>query len=161
MLGYFEDIKIGEGHKIGTYKFTEENIVAFATKFDPQYFHTDREAAKDSIFNGLSASGWQTVCVWMGLWVRAVQERAVAQAKKGEPIGELGASSGYTDLRWIKAVLPGDTLTFHTRNHEKRNVEGKPKWGCIVQVNEAYNQKGELVFSFMGQSIVRRRSPQS
>src|SRR6266576_5549410 len=99
-MRYWEDFQVGEVAELGPVTVTEEEIVEFGRRFDPQPFHVDPEAAKESPFGGLIASGWQTTALFMGMFVRAV---LLDSASLGSP--------GVEEIRWTAPVRPGDTLT--------------------------------------------------
>ena len=150
---WFEDIEIGVKRDLGIYTFTEEEIVAFARKYDPQAFHIDPEAAKHSIFGGLIASGWHTAAIWMKL---ALRDRE--NAKSGSnPLQRSGVSPGFEDMRWLKPVRPGMTLRYSSEVVEKIELRSRPDLGLVKSRNEARDENGELVFSFIGKGFVERR----
>src|ERR1700722_6875928 len=149
---WFEDVAIGTKRDLGTYTFTEEEIIAFARKYDPQPFHIDPEAAKHSMFGGLIASGWHTAVIWMKL---AIAERERAKAS-GNPLMRSGVSPGFEDMRWLRPVRPGDTLHYTSETIEKVALRSRPELGLVKTRNEARDQMGELVFSFVGKGFVRR-----
>jgi acyl dehydratase len=150
---YWEDIEIGARRELGTYTFTQDEIIAFAKKYDPQIFHIDPEAAKESVFGGLIASGWHTVAVWMKL---AIAGRA---QEKQEDRGVLraGVSPGFQDLRWLKPVRPGMTLTYSSEVTAKVESRSRPEWGLVMSRNEARDESGALVMAFTGKGFVQRR----
>jgi len=155
----FEDIAIGDRSELGSYRFTAEEIIRFAKAFDPQPFHTSEESAAASHFGGLIASGWHTASVFMKLYVafdRRHDWPAGAETERGE-YG--GPSPGFEDLRWLKPVHAGDTLSYVTEVTEKRDLGSMPGWGLVIFRSEAHNQNGELAYSFTGKVFVRRRSP--
>lgn len=156
-MRYFEDIELGVTEEIGSYTFTEEEIIRFAEKYDRQVFHLDPEKAKETPFGGLIASGWHTAAVYMGTLVRWVAKRSREAQAAGRDMVHAGASPGFEDLRWIKPVRPGDTLTFYTTATEKRPLKSRPDYGLLLASNEAYNQKGELVYRFTGKGFIPRR----
>jgi acyl dehydratase len=146
---WFEDIEIGMRRELGAYTFTQDEIIAFAREYDPQAFHIDPEAAKHSMFGGLIASGWHTAAVWMKLMIAA---RDGGPAATGS-----GVSPGFEDMRWLKPVRPGMTLTYSTEVIEKRPLHSRPQFGLIKSRNEARDESGALVFSFIGKGFVARR----
>jgi acyl dehydratase len=150
---WFEDIVIGARRDLGTYTFTEDRIVAFARKYDPQPFHIDPEAAKHSMFGGLIASGWHTAAVWMKL---AVAGREQAQSA-GNPLARGGVSPGFEDMRWLKPVRAGMTLRYSVETIEKIELRSRPTLGLVKSRNEAHDEAGELVFSFIGKGFVPRK----
>ena len=116
---WFEDIEIGTKRDLGTYTFTEDEIIAFAKKYDPQIFHIDAQAAKKTMFGGLIASGWHTAAVWMKLAI-ADRERA---RREGKTLGRSGVSPGFEDMRWIKPIRPGMTLRYTSETIEKTELQ--------------------------------------
>src|SRR5215831_7850584 len=130
-MGFFEDISIGQRREIGSYAFTAEAIKTFAAKFDPQRFHLDEEEGKNSLFGGLAASGWHVGSACMSLLVADGQRLAKEAAARGEKIAVWGPSPGFRDLRWIKPVLAGDTITFSTGVESKRLSDSRPGWGIL------------------------------
>lgn len=153
---WFEDVEIGVKRDLGTYIFTEEEIVAFARQYDPQPFHIDPEAAKHSMFGGLIASGWHTAAVWMKL---AVADRASKQPG-GNEAARGGISPGFEDMRWLKPVRPGMTLRYSAETIEKTLLRSRPEFGLVKSRNEARDEAGELVLSFVSKGFVPRK-PQS
>jgi len=147
---YFEDLVIGEAEELGSYTFEPDDIIRFARQFDPQRFHVDEEAAKNSLFGGLCASGWHTASIWMKLMVGyrgRIRANALAQ---GTRPARLGPSPGFTDLKWLKPAYAGDTLTYRSTVTGKRVSSSRPGWGLVSHHNSATNQHGEEVFSFEG-----------
>lgn len=152
----FEDIVVGASRDLGTETLTREAVIAFASEYDPQPFHLDDEAARKSHFGALAASGWHTSALWMR-HVIATRDRVVAErAAQGLSTPTGGPSPGFTNLRWIKPVYPGDTLTFASRVLEKR-MTSKPGWGLIFSDNSGVNQHGERVYEFRGSAFVPLR----
>jgi acyl dehydratase len=150
---WFEDIVLGEKRDLGTYTFTEENIIAFARKYDPQPFHIDPDAAKRSIFGGLIASGFHTAAVWMKLSI----ESRKTQAAGGNNLARAGVSPGFETMRWHKPVRPGTTLSYSTTPVEKVDLKSRPELGLIKNLGEARDETGDLVFSFIGKGFVARK----
>ncbi len=150
---YFDDIPIGAFSDLGRYTFTEENIIAFAKLWDPQPFHIDPDAAKDSMFGGLVASGWHVTCAWMKLMV-AEREKA---AKERGAVYAGGVSPGFLDLKWRAPVRPGDTLHYTSITVEKLDLQSRPTFGILRSENIGTNQDGVKVFSFIGQAFMPRR----
>ena len=145
MIEWFDDLKLGMRFKSGEATVSREDIVRFAAEFDPQPFHLDEEAAKETVFKGLAASGWHTAAIAMNL---AVHVRPFG------PHPLLGA--GVDDLRWPKPVRPGDTL--HLEGEVVELIPSKTKPQGIARVRwTAYNQHGEAVYTFTPIGIVPRR----
>jgi acyl dehydratase len=147
---YFDDIKVGDRRELGSYTFTADEIKRFARQFDPQPFHLDEEAAKQSHFGGLVASGWHTASVFMKL-----QSRMINQI--GAEVSKAGPSPGYRNLRWPKPVFAGDTLTYSTEVVRKRELASRSQWGIVFSHITAVNQRGKLVYEFEGSVMFARR----
>ncbi len=145
---YFEDVAVGDSREFGSYEVTAEEIVDFAERYDPQPFHLDPEAAQDSLFGGLVASGWHTAAVCM----RLVVDNLLS------PETSLGAR-GVDELRWHRPVRPGDTLSVRTEVLDKRPSESNPGMGHVRSRLEGYNQDDELVVSWVALGMVRKREP--
>jgi acyl dehydratase len=144
---YWEDYEIGSVTELGTKKMTKDEIIDFAGKFDPQPFHVDEQAAKKSFFGGLIASGWHTCSAVMRLMV----DNYVS------PSTSLG-SPGVDEVRWLKPVYAGDTISARIIIEDKRPSRSKPDIGSIFNRYEVHNQKGELVMTMKGIGIMRRRT---
>lgn len=149
---YWEDIQIGTRRDLGTYTFTQEEIIHFAKKYDPQVFHVDPEAAKQSIFGGLIASGWHTAAIWMKL---SLAERETS--KGTTPLMRAGISPGFEDMRWIRPVRPGMTLRFFSEVCGKQELASRPQLGLVLSRNEGRDETGALAFHFTGKGFVQRR----
>ncbi|HSZ73724.1 MAG TPA: MaoC family dehydratase [Rhizomicrobium sp.] len=147
---WFEDIEIGSKRVLGTHTFTQDEIIAFGQKYDPQPFHVDATAAKRSAYGGIIASGWHTVAVWMRLMVDS-QYAAGQNAMRG------GVSPGFEDLRWVKPVRPGMTLTYSTEAIEKADLKSRPELGLLKSRNEARDEYGTLYMSFIGKAFIYRK----
>jgi acyl dehydratase len=157
-MRFFEDLEIGQRREIGSYTFTADAIKKFAAAFDPQRFHLDEEAGRNSLFGGLAASGWHVGSACMKLLVADGQRQAAEAAARGEKIAVWGPSPGFRDLRWIKPVLSGDTLHYATEIAAKRSSGSRPEWGIVEARNTGTNQRGELAFSLLATAFVPRRS---
>ena len=158
-MKFFEEFSIGERHRLGTHTFSAEEIKRFASAFDPQSFHLDEEAAAKSHFGGLLASGWHTMAVWMRLNVREMQRQISERASAGAKIAKLGPSPGFEELKWLRPVFAGDTVSFESEIIAAKPSRSKPQWGLISFRNVGRNQKGEDVVSFVGHVFVERRVP--
>ena len=156
-MRFFDDINVGDRMTIGTHTFTAEDIKTFATQYDPQAFHMDEAAAAKSHFGALCASGWHTVAMWMRFRVLHLQREDAERTARGEPNAALGPSPGFRELKWLKPVYVGDTVTFAFEIAEKRLSQSRPGWGLIFARNTGTNQNGELVMSFIGSGFVERR----
>ena len=156
-MRFLEDIKIGHRRELGTFTFTAESIKAFAREFDPQPFHLDEEAGRNSLFGGLAASGWHVASVCMKLIVAEGQRMRAEVEARGEKAAVGGPSPGFRDLRWIKPVLAGDTLTYSSEVIGVRPTASRPGWGIVQSKNVAVNQRGEEVYSFLGSAFFPAR----
>jgi acyl dehydratase len=145
----FEDFEPGQIYELGSTTVTEGDIVAFAREFDPQPFHLDPEAAKNSVFGGLIASGWHTGAMWMRLYVDSLLGGASGQG-----------SSGIEELRWLAPVRPGDTLSGRLTVLETTSSERHPDRGTVRIRGEMVNQDGVTVMSMVSRGRFSRRSPQ-
>jgi acyl dehydratase len=143
---FWEDYEVGQRFDIGSTSFTADEIVAFARQFDPQSFHVDAEAAKNSLFGELVASGWHVASKLMRLFVDNYIDHRTA----------LG-SPGLDELRWLKPVRPGDTLTAWVECAGKVPSKSRPQMGVVHEHWRATNQKGEMVMTAKGINMVRRR----
>jgi len=143
----FEDFEPGRVFELGAREVTEEEIVAFAREWDPQPFHVDPEAAQESIFGGLIASGWHTGAMWMRLYVDSL---LVGAAGMGSP--------GIEELRWLAPVRPGDTLEGRLTVLEATPSERRPDRGTIRIRGEMINQDGVIVMSMVSRGHFGRRS---
>ena len=158
MIGlYLEEIEVGRAVELGSVDFTREAIIAFAQKYDPQPFHLDDEAAARGPFGKLTASGWHTAANWMKCYVATNQTAEAMLRAEGHEPALLGPSPGLTNLRWIKPVCPGDTITYRITVTGKRELNSRPQWGMVSGLNEGFNQSGELVFSFESKVLTARR----
>jgi acyl dehydratase len=147
-MRYWEDFTPGEVTELGPVTVGEQEIVEFATRYDPQYFHVDPEAAKASPFGGLIASGWHTTALFMGMFVRQILLDA---ASLGSP--------GIEELRWLAPVRPGDTLTARVTVGDVRESSKNPSRGTVVTTNEVFNQDGTLVMRMRARGFFARRIP--
>ena len=156
-MRFFEDIEIGARRELGSFTFTAEAIKTFAAQFDPQTFHLDEEAGRKSLFGGLAASGWHVGSVCMKLLVADGQRLMKEAASRGEEIAVWGPSPGFRELRWLKPVLAGDTISFSSVVETKRTSDKRPEWGILQARNSGTNQRGEPVYSFLATAFVPRR----
>ncbi|MGC2810368.1 MAG: MaoC family dehydratase [Bradyrhizobium sp.] len=157
-MWFFEDITIGQRRELGSFTFTAELIKKFAAQFDPQRFHLDEDAGRKSLFGGLAASGWHVGSVCMKLLVADGQRLAREAAARGEEIAVWGPSPGFRDLRWIRPVLAGDTISYGSEVESLRSSDSRPQWGILQARNTGTNQHGELVFSLLATAFVPRRN---
>ncbi|GEP53116.1 MaoC family dehydratase [Reyranella soli] len=143
---YWDDYEVGQKFDLGSTSFTADEIVDFARHYDPQSFHVDADAARQSMFGGLIASGWHVTAKLMRLFVDNYVDQRTA----------LG-SPGVDEVRWLKPVRPGDTLTAWVECAGKVPSRSRPEMGIIHEQWQATNQKGELVMTLKGTNMVRRR----
>lgn len=142
---YFEDYPVGAVFTGGPIAVTEEDILDFARRYDPQPMHVDKEAAEKGPHGGLIASGWHTGALMMQLL-----------AANFVPEGNL-ASPGLQELRWIKPVRPGDRLSLRVTVLEARRSQTKPDQGVLISLVEVLNQEGDVVMSLKPVSLMRCR----
>ena len=147
---YLEDFKLGEIQPLGQRVVDKQEVIDFATRFDPQPFHTDEAAAKDSIFGGLIASGWHTCSMVMRMMCDTYLTEA---ASLGSP--------GIDNVRWLKPVRPGDTIRAQRITLEVKPSSSKPDRGIVKSRWEVFNQKDELVMTMEGLGMFKRRNPAS
>lgn len=149
-MRYFEDFHVGDTFDLGPRTVTEEEIITFARQFDPQYFHTDPERAKSSIYGGLIASGWQVGSLFMRMFV-------------DDLLGEVDSagSPGLDQLRWLLPVRPNDTLYGRLTVTEARTSKSRPTIGILRVNDELFNQRQELVMSAVGIHFIGRRPEES
>ena len=145
-IRYWDDYEVGEETVHGTHRVTEQEIIEFAQRYDPQPFHVDPVKAVDGPYGGLIASGWHTIALYMGLLVR---NETVKSAGQGSP--------GVDEVRWLVPVRPGDELTARGRIVDKWPSETKPGRGTVVHEHEMVNQRGEVVMRFRGRGYWGRR----
>jgi len=149
---WFEDIQIGTKRDLGSHTFREDEMIAFAKKYDPQPIHIDPEAAKTSIFGELIASGWLTAAIWMRLAIANRQREA-----GGNALARAGVSPGFEDLKWLKPVRPGMTLFYSSQVVGKVDLKSRPALGLVRSLNEARDANGDLYMSFIGKGFVARK----
>ena len=148
-MKYYEDLIVGSRSSYGRYAVTRDEVLAFASKYDPQPFHLSDEAAAQTHFGRLSASGWHSGAMMMAMMVEHM---------KADPIASLG-SPGIDELRWIKPVYPGDTLRVESELLEKRRSKNRPDMGITKSHTILYNQHDEAVLSVIANGLVRVREP--
>ena len=156
-MRYFEDMNVGRRRDLGSYTFTAEAIKKFAAQFDPQRFHLDEEAGRQSPFGGLAASGWHVGSVCMKLMVADGQRRIREAMARGEKVAVWGPSPGFRELRWIRPVLAGDTISYSTVIESKRLSDSRPGWGILQVRSSGSNQRGEQVYSVLATAFVPQR----
>ena len=143
---YFEELALGQKFaSIRRRRVEASEIKSFAADFDPQPFHLDDTAARDTAFGGLAASGWHTAALTMRLFVQTLNF-----AK-----GAIGL--GVDKLRWPNAVRPGDVLTVETKILGVRVSRSRPRYGIVRLRNVTTNQSGEVVQTMLANAMVQRR----
>jgi len=144
-LLYLDDLEVGQRFVSGAHELDEAQIKAFAAQFDPQRFHLDEEAAKDSFFGGLVASGWHTASITMKLLVEG-----------GAPLagGVIGAGGA---IDWPRPTRPGDILHVESEIVEVRPSRSRPERGTVTVRSETLNQRGEIVQAMTAKLVVQRR----
>ena len=142
---HFEDLSVGQRFESGTFTVDADAIRAFATQFDPQPFHLDAEAAKQTFFDGLAASGWHTASITMRLLVDG-----------GLPFagGLVGAGA---EIAWPNATRPGDSLTVFSEITELRISASKPGRGWVTVQSETRTGTGKIVQTLRARMLVARR----
>jgi acyl dehydratase len=145
---HWEDLSVGQTFAFGAKPVTREEVLAFARDFDPQPFHLDDAAAAASLFKKLSASGWHTAAMTMRMMVDHYLSKA---ASLGSP--------GMDNIRWLKPVYPGDTLSVRKTVLQSRPMNSRPDVGLLQSRTETLNQHGEVVMSMEGWGMMRRRVP--
>jgi len=146
---YFEDYAPGAVYAFDEQiAVSEDEIIAFARQFDPQPFHTDPRAARQSEFGGLIASGWHTGGIMMRLYADQYLSKVASLA-----------SPGVDELRWLKPVRPGDVLSLRVTVLEANRSRSKPDRGIVRSFAEVLNQRGEVVMSVKAVNFLLRRGP--
>lgn len=145
-MRYFEDFSEGQSIDLGEARITEEEILEFARKFDPQPFHIDPDRARSSIYGGLIASGWHTGSIYMSLLVRGLLRDAAS----------LG-SAGIDEMRWLKPVRPGDLLKARVTVTSLKPSSKHADRGTVFTLGELFNQNGERVMFVRSSGMFRKR----
>jgi acyl dehydratase len=147
---YFEDFHVGDRFRSASQVITESEMIEYACRYDPQPFHTDPEAAKDSVFGGLVASGWLTAVITLRLMIQSEFQIA------GGTIG-----LGVEELRWPRPVRPGDALHVETEVLDTRLSHSHPERGVVRVRNTTFNQAGEIVLTMVTTLYVPRKTIKS
>ena len=143
---YFEDYVPGDVHEFGAVKVNEEEVLEFGRRYVPLSYHVDKEAAQQSLYGGVIASGWHTAALMMRLYV----ENYLSQ------VANLGSPGG-DELRWDRPVFPGDELTVRATVLEARRSESRPDRGIVRTFIEVLNQKSQVVMSMKMVNFVKCR----
>ena len=141
----FENFKVGQKQNFGAYEVSEEEIIEFASKYDPQFFHLDHAAAKQSLFGGLCASGWHTCAMTMSMMVTNMDTN-------GRSLG----SPGIDSLRWLRPVFPGDVLSVQMEVLDTIPSKNRPNIGVVVSKVSVSNHKEDVVMEFTSKGIFSR-----
>jgi acyl dehydratase len=145
---YWEDLLAGSVRDLGSVSVTAEEMKAFAVQFDPQPFHLDAEAGRQSMFGDLCASGWHTCALAMRLTVDGFLKES---ASMGSP--------GLDKVRWLRPVFPGDRLSLQYTVVESRPMRTRPETGLVRAAWDMFNQRGEKVLEMEGWGMFERRVP--
>jgi acyl dehydratase len=146
---YLEDFAVGQTYGSGRARIEGDRIKSFATEFDPQPFHLDDDAARNSIFRGLAASGWHTAALTMRLLVES----------ELKPAGGI-VGAGFDEFRWPHPVRPGDELRVESEVIEVRPSKSRPEQGLIKVRTTTFNQDGKAVQILVSNLVVPRRQMQ-
>ncbi len=146
-LIYFEDLEVGRLSRFGRYEVTRDEVIAFATAYDPQAFHLSDEAAAQTHFGRLSASGWHTCAMTMRMLVDNLT--ANRQAGLGSP--------GLDELRWLKPVYPGDVLRVESEILSKTPSRSRPEMGSFQSSVRVLNQDDVAVMTMKSIGLIRTR----
>ena len=149
-MQFYEDLAIGQKQAFGHYEVTREEVIEFASKYDPQPFHLDDDAAAATHFGRLSASGWHTCAMTMAMLVENL--KANRQAGLGSP--------GIDQLRWKKPVFPGDTLRCESVVIERRRSGSRPEMGIFKSSLTVFNQNDEPVLEMVSNGLISTRDPE-
>lgn len=151
-MKYYEDMIVGTVTRSSrTYKVTREEVIEFASKYDPQPFHLDDEAAAKTHFGRLSASGWHTGAMAMRMMVETWKDM--------EPTAGLD-SPGIDELRWVKPVFPGDELRVEMELVGKRRMKSRRDMGLSKSRQTVYNQNNEVVMTMVSNGLIQVRDPE-
>ncbi|NLR96733.1 MaoC family dehydratase [Rhizobium sp. P38BS-XIX] len=139
---------IDERIEIGSHTFTPQSIIHFASRFDPQIFHMDAEAAKETLFGGLCASGWHSCAMWMRSFVDFWKSERSRLTAEGQTPPELGPSPGFKALQWLRPVFAGDTITYGVTLLASRPLASRPGRVLHTLACDGFNQHGVPVLRF-------------
>jgi len=145
---HFEDLEVGQNFDLGATKITKKMIIEFATEFDPFPFHIDEKAARESLLGGIAASGWQTGAIAL----KKLLESFPAQLASAGGVG-------FTDLKWKRPVMAGDTIGGTVTIHSLRRSKSRPEWGVMTLDFDITNQKSQTVMSMKLENLVDVRDP--
>lgn len=146
---------IGVTTALGSHKFEADAIKAFARKYDPQPFHIDEAAAKNSVFGGLCASGWHTAATWMKCNLATGMETEGRRWRGPGPRPEFGPSPGFKNLKWLKPVYAGETVSFTRTGIAHRPIVSRPGWRLLTLRADAFDSTGDKVLEFESAVLVQ------
>ena len=147
--------RLGETITLGSHTFTADEIKAFAKKYDPQRFHMDEAEAERSVFGRLCASGWHTAATWMKYNLLSREDAGDRPWTGPGPRPEFGPSPGFQNLKWLKPVYAGETVTFTRRALAHRALATRPGWRLLTIMCEAFDQAGDKVLEFESAVLVK------
>ncbi|WP_367718408.1 MaoC family dehydratase [Nitratireductor sp. GISD-1A_MAKvit] len=150
-----EFLRLGRTVTLASHHLTADEIKTFARAYDPQPFHLDEEAAKNSVFGRLCASGWHTAALWMRYNVRPQNPDALYQWTGEGPAPEFGPSPGYSDLKWRKPAFADETLTFTREMTGYRPLTSRPGWVVASLNAAALNAQGEAIMTLTNAVLVK------
>jgi acyl dehydratase len=147
--------RIGETITLGSHTFEADEIKAFAAKYDPQRFHMDEEEARDSVFGKLCASGWHTAATWMKYNLKRREDAGEQPWEGPGEAPQFGPSPGFQNLKWLKPVYAGETVTFTRRALAHRALASRPGWRLLTIACEAFDSTGDKVLEFESAVLVK------
>ena len=150
-----EYLNIGETIVLGSHTFEADEIKAFARKYDPQRFHVDEAEAERSIFGRLCASGWHTAATWMKYNLKKREDFDSKPWDGPGPRPEFGPSPGVRNLKWLKPVYAGETVTFTRHALSHRALASRPGWRVLAITCEAFDSTGDKVLEFESAVLVK------
>jgi len=141
--------------QLGSHTFEKDEIIEFASQFDPQRFHLSQEEAEQSNFGALCASGWHTASIWMRLNIQNGSGELARLVGNLDIRPVFGPSPGVRNLRWLRPVYVGDTITYRSTLTGKRKSPKRKGWGLILSHSEGFNQNGKPVISMDGAVTIK------
>lgn len=147
-MRYFEDMAVGDTARFGSYRVDRETVIDFARQYDPQPFHLSDEAAAQTHFGRLAASGWHSCAMTMAMLVEHWNE---------DPVASLGAA-GIDELRWKRPVYPGDTLSCETEVLSAKPSNSRPEMGSVASKVTVRNQDDQVVMTFISLALIATRA---
>lgn len=150
-----EYFQVNETVTLGSHTFTPEEIIVFAQKFDPQPFHLSEETAKGSVFGALCASGWHTASTWMKYNVRKGMMKDAGDWNGEGEAPTIGASPGFKNLKWLKPVYAGETITYTRKVLNHRALASRPGYRVMTVWGEGHDSTGDKVIEFESAVIVK------